>query len=111
MSVGLEPSTERILHVTGPQTICDVERELCFVEANRPSQLLLPVKPKDWWVGGEASLIQLLITWGRRSPDATLLTYLQQGQDPKEHLHFTDEAAIRLRCRLDVSRCGGPYRK
>src|SRR4051812_34424148 len=78
-----------IYRVEGPQTIADVERELSEIEARRPARLQVPVRPKKWWFGGEAALIQLLITWGRSRPDATLVTHISETEDPMvqlEHL-------------------------
>src|SRR5262249_2375078 len=78
-----------IYRVEGPQTIADVERELSEVVALRPARLQVPVKPRKWWFGGEAALIQLLITWGKSRPDATLVTHVKETEDPEvqlEHL-------------------------
>jgi hypothetical protein len=75
-----------VFRIEGPQTIADVERELKELAAARPSHLLLPVRPKKWWFGGEAALIQLLVTWGRRDPEATLVTHIPEDQDPSIQL-------------------------
>src|SRR3954449_10083512 len=75
-----------IYRVEGPQTIADVERELSEIEAMRPAQLQLPVRPKKWWFGGEAALIQLLITWGRQHENATLVTHIAGDEDPAAQL-------------------------
>ena len=74
------------LAIEGPQTIADVERELSEVQARRPARLVVPVRPKKWWFGGEASLIQLLVTWGRSRTDATLVTHVGEGEDPAAQL-------------------------
>src|SRR3954449_6052802 len=71
-----------IYRVEGPQTIADVERELSEIEAMRPAQLQVPLRPKKWWFGGEAALIQLLITWGKRDANATLVTHIAEDEDP-----------------------------
>jgi len=75
-----------IFRVQGPQTITDVERELLDVEALRPLQLQVPVYPGKWWFGGEAALIQLLITWGRQRENATLVTHIANDEDPAGQL-------------------------
>lgn len=71
-----------VFRIEGPQTIAEVERELTELEKAGPSDLLIPVRPKKWWFGGEAALIQLLITWGSRTPDATLVTHIAEDEDP-----------------------------
>lgn len=76
----------QLLRIEGPQTIADIERELADVDRLRPSHVLLPVRPKKWWFGGEASLIQLLISWGRRQPEATLVTHVGADEDPGTQL-------------------------
>src|SRR4051794_40735636 len=82
-----------IYRVEGPQTIADVERELLEIEVSRPGRLLVPVRPKKWWFGGEAALIQLLITWGKSWPDATLVTHVSDAADPTPQLkHLVSRA-------------------
>ena len=75
-----------MLIIEGPQTIAEVEDELSKVETKRPGSLLVPVRPKKWWFGGEAALIQMLITWGCSRPDATLVTHIAEGEDPMGQL-------------------------
>jgi hypothetical protein len=84
---GVTPTVPPLaFRIEGPQTISKVEQELTELEAAKPTHLLIPVKPKKWWFGGEAALIQLLVTWGRRSPDTTLLTHIADGDDPRGQL-------------------------
>src|SRR5438128_400678 len=75
-----------VSRVEGPQTIADVERQLSQIEERRPEYLQVPVKPGKWWFGGEAALIQLLITWGKRHPNATLVTHIPEAEDPRIQL-------------------------
>jgi hypothetical protein len=75
-----------IYRVQGPQTIADVERELTEIEAQRPLRLQVPVRPGKWWFGGEAALIQLLITWGRQHANATLVTHIGETEAPTKQL-------------------------
>jgi hypothetical protein len=75
-----------VYRIEGPQTIADVERELREIEAQKPTHLQLPLRPKKWWFGGEAALIQLLITWGRQHVNATLVTYVAEDEDPAGQL-------------------------
>jgi hypothetical protein len=86
MTSDLQTAPGSMVSVQGPQTIADVERELSEVELKRPARLLIPGKPQKWWFGGEAALIQLLITWGRSRPDATLVTHIAEGEDPTAQL-------------------------
>jgi hypothetical protein len=72
--------------IEGPQTIADVERELSALQMIRPSHLQVPVRPKKWWFGGEAALVQLLITWGKGRPDTTLVTHIGEAEDPTTQL-------------------------
>jgi hypothetical protein len=85
-----------IYRIEGPQTISDVERELSEIEAVRPARLQVPVKPKKWWFGGEAALIQLLITWGKSRPDATLVTHVSDAEDPAIQLEHMVARAFGL---------------
>ena len=71
-----------MLNIQGPQTIAQVEAELCQLHDLRPRELRLPVRPKDWWLGGEHGLIQLAITWARLNQDSRLLTHIAEEEDP-----------------------------
>src|SRR5262249_35803571 len=75
-----------IYRVEGPQTIANVECELREIEIQRPTHLQIPVRPKKWWFGGEAALIQLLITWGKQHANATLVTHVGEDEDPAGQL-------------------------
>jgi len=63
------------LRIEGPQTIGNVEVELRDLRASLSSHLLLPVTLKNWLIGGQASVIQLLLTWGRCVRDPVLLVH------------------------------------
>src|SRR3954447_26378718 len=78
----IQAASGPMMSIEGPQTIADVERQLSVLETERQARLLLPVRLKKWWFGGEASLIQLLVTWGRSRPDTTLVTHIKDGEDP-----------------------------
>lgn len=70
------------MEISGSQTIPNIESELSLLDLKNPKRLLLPTNHSDSAFGGEAALIQLIATWGVRRPDATLVTYIQQDEDP-----------------------------
>src|SRR5947207_14673740 len=80
------PADAAVYRIEGPQTIAEVERELSEIHVCRPEYLQVPVKPGKWWFGGEAALIQLLVTWGRRHPKATLATHIGETEEPGTQL-------------------------
>lgn len=82
MTAGNSIADGPVYRIEGDQTIADVEREIAEIAARPRTRLLLPVRPKKWWFGGEAALIQLLITWGKLCPDATLVTHVGEHEDP-----------------------------
>lgn len=86
MTTSRQAVSSPVYQIEGPQTIADVERELREIEAQRPTYLQLPIRPKKWWFGGEAALIQLLITWGRHDTCATLVTHIGEDEDPAGQL-------------------------
>lgn len=86
MTPSSQATVGRVYRVEGPQTIANVERELGEIEALKPTHLQLPVRPKKWWFGGEAALMQLLITWGRQHDTATLVTHIAEDEDPATQL-------------------------
>lgn len=75
-----------ILEIKGPQTIPAIEKELADLYDRRPHRLLLPVNLKESSIGGQASLVQLIATWGNSHADATLVTHIQADEDPKVQL-------------------------
>ena len=101
MTPSVPTAEAAVYRVEGPQTIADVERELADIEALRPERLLVPVRPKKWWFGGESALIQLLITWGRRQENATLVTHIAEGEEPAGQLRAARQAPVRLGRGLD----------
>jgi hypothetical protein len=86
MNPSVPAAEATVYRVEGPQTIAGIEQELAGIEALRPERLLVPVRPKKWWFGGESALIQLLITWGRRQENATLVTHIAKGEEPAGQL-------------------------
>jgi hypothetical protein len=75
-----------VLNIQGPQKIAQVEAALCQLHDLRPKELRLPVRPKDWWLGGEHGLIQLAITWARLNYESRLLTHIAEEEDPAVQL-------------------------
>ena len=71
----------------------------------------MPVRPKKWWFGGEAALIQLLITWGKSRPETTLVTHIGETEDPAnqlEHLVGRASGLVAVWMARDVTdRAGG----
>ncbi len=74
------------LRIEGPQTIGHVESELRDLRASQSPLLLLPVTLKDWLIGGQAAVIQLLITWGRCVHDPVLVVHAHNEQDAAKQL-------------------------
>ncbi len=56
------------------------------VVAATGERLQLPVHPKDWWLGGELGLIELAITWARRTEESVLVTHVGPEEDPAQQL-------------------------
>jgi hypothetical protein len=75
-----------MLRIIGPQNPAKVEEELRRVVAAPGDSLLLPVHPKEWWLGGELGLIELAITWARVSEQGALVTYIGPDENPKIQL-------------------------
>ena len=78
--------TSDLLKIQGPQSIPDIEAELTELDEQRPHRLLLPTKLTETAIGGQASLIQLILTWGTRHADTTLVTHIKSGEDPAGQL-------------------------
>lgn len=76
MSIGEVARPEVRVDITGAQTIQRIEEELSEINSLQPTRLRLPLKLESRQFGGEASLLQLLITWARQRPNTTLETYL-----------------------------------
>jgi hypothetical protein len=74
------------MQIQGNQTIAEIERELRLLCEKCPQYLQLPVTPRKWWFGGEASLVQLIITWGVRTPNATVATHIGEEEEPEVQL-------------------------
>lgn len=75
-----------MLRITGPQHPANVEAEIRGVIAAPGERLQLPVRPKDWWLGGELGLIELVITWARRTDQSVLVTHIGPDEDPSDQL-------------------------
>ena len=75
-----------MLSIQGSQSIAQVEAELCELHKSSPTELRLPVHPKDWQLGGENGLIQLAITWARLNDEAHLFTHIADNEDPSVQL-------------------------
>ncbi len=71
-----------LFEINGAQTIPRIEQQLSELQDRRPQGLLLPVNLKESWIGGQASLIQLIITWGKMNADATLVTHIKSDEEP-----------------------------
>lgn len=72
--------------IEGPQTVDTVEVELRAIHRQKPTSLILPKKPKDWWFGGEGALAQLVITWARLQPEGVVLPVGSAGRDPQGYV-------------------------
>ncbi len=72
--------------IEGPQTIDDVEAELKLLYQSQSSRLLLPVNLQKAYVGGQAALIQLIVTWARRNQKPVLLTHAATPDDANQQL-------------------------
>ncbi len=77
----------KIISLQGEQSIKDVEEWLGQLQRVSDADILLNLQLRSWQFGGIASLIQLLITWSKRHPNASLITHVQ---DPSR-------AAVQLR--------------
>ncbi len=77
----LRRTTVSAFPIDRAQNIRTVEDELAALTRDRPHELLLPVDLDESSVGGEAALIQLVITWARMHDDSYLFTHVQE---PKE---------------------------
>ena len=75
-----------MLSIQGSQSIAQVEAELCELHKSSPTELRLPVHPKDWQLGGENGLIQLAITWARLNDEARLFTHIADNEEPSGQL-------------------------
>lgn len=75
-----------MLRIVGKQNVAKVESELRQLTSGPTRSLQLPVHPTGWEMGGESALTGLVITWARLVRDATLVTHIQPGQDPREQL-------------------------
>src|SRR5688572_16229000 len=76
-----------VLIVQEDQSIASVERWLSVLGQYRdPIDLLLPTRVRHAQFGGLMSLIQLIITWARRTPEGAL----------RMHAISRDEARTRL---------------
>ena len=75
-----------MLRFVGPQNTAKVEEEVRHVVKAPGESLQLPVHPKEWWLGGELGLIELIITWARLSDRGALVTYIAPDEDPTTQL-------------------------
>jgi hypothetical protein len=75
-----------MLRITGPQNPAKVEEEIRRVVAAPGERLQLPVHPKEWWLGGELGLMELSITWARRTEESVLVTHIAPEENPSEQL-------------------------
>ncbi len=75
-----------MIRIEGSANTAQIERMLEKITNSRDEALLIPVKPKIWWLGGEQSLIQLIITWARISSKPTLFTHIKSDEDPTKQL-------------------------
>ncbi len=74
-----------MLQITGSQNPAKVERELLAVVQGRESKLQIPVHIKDWWLGGELGIIQLVTTWARVTDNPTFVTHIL-AEEPDSQL-------------------------
>lgn len=72
--------------IEGPQTIDGVEAELKSLYQSQSCRLLLPVNLQKAYVGGQAALIQLIVTWARRNQKPVLLTHAATADDANQQL-------------------------
>src|SRR5262245_45956680 len=75
-----------LVEIKGSQSIPEIEKELAALEVRRPKGLLIPTSITESAIGGQASLIQLIATWGTRDSNATLVTHVQSSEDPNPQL-------------------------
>jgi len=75
-----------LLRIFKAQNVNEVESHLDDLQSADAPSLQLPVKLKTDSIGGEAALIQLVITWAKRNPEKLLVTHVQQSHDPDVQL-------------------------
>ena len=71
-----------MIRVQGAANTARIEEVLKTLVSSKDADLQIPVKPQQWWLGGELSLIELAITWARVSCSPTLHTHIAAGDDP-----------------------------
>ncbi|MBX3412597.1 MAG: hypothetical protein KF708_07910 [Pirellulales bacterium] len=75
-----------MLRIVGPQSPAQVEEELRLIVAAPGEHLQLPVRPREWWLGGELGLTQLAVTWSRLTEDSVLVTHIAPEEQPADQL-------------------------
>src|SRR5947207_9407549 len=93
------------LWVQKSQSIVDVERFLNELEARGDTDLLINLELKDWQFGGISSLIQLLSTWSKRTPNPRLITHIQdktRANTQLRNLSQSDHGLLALILAADV---------
>lgn len=71
-----------MIDITGSQNPANVEDEIRQVVAAPGERLRLPVRPHEWWLGGELALIELAITWARNTENSVLATHVPPADNP-----------------------------
>ena len=75
-----------MIKLQGTLNCARVEEFMKWVVNSPDNDLQIPVAPQEWWLGGELSLIELLITWARVSSSPTLHTHIPVDEDPNVQL-------------------------
>ena len=83
-----------LLSLNELQSVSDVEVALRRHDDDASVDLQVPVKPKNDRIGGEAALVQLIITWARRSKKARLIYRVQELENADGQLEKIVETAF-----------------
>ncbi len=75
-----------VFQVDRSQSIEQVERELDKLAAQQDVDLRVPTRLKKNAIGGDAALIQLVVTWTRMNPNGALVTHIQPQHDSEPQL-------------------------
>ena len=75
-----------MIRIQGAANPARIEEMLTELVGSKDDNLQIPVKPHDWWLGGEQSLIELVITWARISSSPTLHTHIAADEKPAVQL-------------------------
>lgn len=75
-----------MIRIQGATNSSRIEDVLQTLVDSKDNDLQIPVKPHEWWLGGELSLIELVITWARVSSVPTFHTHIAAGEDPTVQL-------------------------